>query len=103
MSYAYTFIRRDLPLQDQLVQACHSSMEAGSAFKEPGHIPNLILLDAKDSNHLEEISSFLDSNFIRYYKFYEPDDQMGYTSITTEPLTPERKKKLSNFKMWRPQ
>lgn len=101
MSYAYTFIRRDLPIQHQLVQACHSALEAGSEFKEPGHIPNLILLDAKNEQHLFEISDLLDLHNIRYHKFFEPDNNMGYSSITTEPLTEDRKRILSTFKLWR--
>lgn len=100
--YTYTFVRRDLPIQHQLVQACHSALEAGSEFKEAGKIPNLILLDAKDTGHLYEISSFLKKNKIRHHMFYEPDNDMGYSSITTEPLDAEKKKCLSNFKMWRP-
>lgn len=99
--YAYTFIRRDLPIQHQLVQACHSALEAGSEFKKAGEIPNLILLDANDGSHLYEISSFLKKNQIRHHMFYEPDNDMGYSSITTEPLTIEKKKLLSNYKMWR--
>lgn len=100
--YAYTFIRRDIPIQHQLVQACHSAMEAGSEFKAAGDIPHLILLDAKDAEHLEEISRFLKVHGIRHHKFFEPDNDMGYSSITTEPLDVEQKKRLSNFKMWRP-
>ena len=99
--YAYTFIRRDIPIQHQLVQACHSALEAGSEFKEPGKIPNLILLDAKDQNFLLQTSKFLEEHNIKHHMFWEPDNDMGYTSITTEPLCSERKKKLSIFKMWR--
>jgi len=100
--YAYTFIRRDIPIQHQLVQACHSALEAGSEFKQAGEIPHLVLLDANNEEHLEDIADFLKQHEIRFHKFYEPDNDMGYSSITTEPLTAERKKKLSNFKMWRP-
>jgi hypothetical protein len=99
--YAYTFIRRDLPIQHQLVQACHSALEAGSEFKEPNQIPNLILCNAEDEPHLNHIGNFLDSHEIRYHKFFEPDNEMGYSAITTEPLTDEKKKVLSNFKLWR--
>lgn len=99
--YAYTFIRRDLPIQHQLVQACHSALEAGSEFKKAGNIPNLILLDAKNEEHLNEIGAYLDTHEIRHHKFYEPDNDVGYSSITTEPLCAVKKKKLSNFKMWR--
>jgi len=31
----YTFIRKDLPIQHQMVQACHSAMQAGAEFLEP--------------------------------------------------------------------
>jgi len=99
--YTYTFIRRDLPIQHQLVQACHSALEAGAEFKIPDIISNLILLDAEDKDHLSDIARFLDDHDIRYHMFFEPDNGMGYSSITTEPLTRNRKKLLSNFKMWR--
>jgi hypothetical protein len=36
MLYTYTFIRRDLPLAVQIVQACHSAHEAGAEFYKPG-------------------------------------------------------------------
>lgn len=99
--YAYTFIRKDLPIQHQLVQACHSALEAGSEFKEAGMIPHLILCEAKDTKHLDSIGNFLDSCGIRYHKFFEPDNNMGHSSITTEPLSMEKKKLLSNFRLWR--
>ena len=99
--YAYTFIRKDLPIQHQLVQACHSALEAGSEFKKPNQIPNLVLIQANDERHLNCIGNFLDSHSIRYHKFFEPDNNMGYSAITTEPLSAEKKKALSNFKLWR--
>lgn len=33
--------------------------------------------------------------------FFEPDNDMGHSSITTEPLSIEQSKLLSNFKLWR--
>jgi hypothetical protein len=33
--------------------------------------------------------------------FFEPDNDMGYSSITTEPLTKEQSKYLSSFKLWK--
>ena len=99
--YCYTFIRKDLPLNHQIVQACHSALEAGSEFKEPGRIPNLILLELKNSEHLEEATRLLDKHGIKYHKFFEPDNNIGHSSITTEPLCDERRKALSNFRLWR--
>lgn len=101
MAHAYTFIRKDLQIQHQLVQACHSALEAGSRFHSSNLIPSLVLCSAENEVHLNEISLFLDKHQIKYHKFFEPDNDMGYSSITTEPLSLERKKVLSNFKLWR--
>lgn len=98
----YTFIRKDLPIQHQMVQACHSALQAGAEFLEPTQVPYLILLEAKGPCHLESISNYLDTHKIRYHKFFEPDNDFGFTSITTEPLNDDQRKLLSNFKMWRP-
>jgi hypothetical protein len=99
--YTFTFIRKDLPIQHQMVQAVHSALEAGSEFKQPENVSNLVLCGAKDKYHLYEISELLDKHSIKYHMFYEPDNDMGHSSITTEPLTQEKKRVLSNFQLWR--
>lgn len=33
--YVYVLVRTDIPLPDQVVQACHASLEAGFAFNAP--------------------------------------------------------------------
>lgn len=101
MSRVYTFIRKDLPINHQFVQACHSALEAGSDFKKSGEIPFLILLESKNQSHLMETKEFLDKHGIRHHMFFEPDNDIGYSSITTEPLKPEHSKLLSNFRLWR--
>jgi len=100
--YTFTFIRKDLPLQHQIVQACHSSLEAGAEFNEPSNTHNLVLIQVADLEELESVDTKLTACGFRFHKFFEPDNNLGYTSITTEPLTLEQKKKLSNFKLWRP-
>lgn len=98
---AYTFIRKDLPIQHQIVQACHSALQAGAEFLDPQDIPYLICLEANNTEHLNSISNFLGSIDIKHHKFYEPDNNIGYSSITTEPLDKAKAKLLSNFKLWR--
>jgi len=84
-----------------MVQSAHSALEAGSHFKEKNCIPNLVLIQIRDEEHLKETAEFLRNRHIRFHMFFEPDNDMGFSSITTEPLCYERKKKLSNFKLWR--
>lgn len=97
----YTFIRTDIEIHHQMTQACHSAIQAGAEFLNPTQIPYLITLQIKDKDHLYKTAEFLDKNGIRYHMFFEPDNNMGHSSITTEPLTKEQSKLLSNYKLWR--
>jgi hypothetical protein len=100
--YVYTFVRKDIPLAQQIVQACHSSMEAGVWYIEEHHpTPNHILIEVADENALLKASSKLTQLGIDHRLFEEPDEDMGCTTFTTEPLTAERKKALSNYRLWR--
>ncbi len=99
--YVYTLIRKDMPVNHQIVQACHSALEAGSEFKSVGTIPNLVLLEAKDEDHLNETSQKLFDKGIRFHKFFEPDGDLGHSSLTTEPISGDARKAFANFRLWR--
>ena len=86
-NYVYTWIRTDLPIEQQIVQAAHSALEAGRDFGKPARDSHLILLSAKSQAELIKISQRLTTHGIRHHMFHEPDYDRGYTSITTEPLT----------------
>jgi hypothetical protein len=63
----------------------------------------LITLQIRDKEHLLETSEYLKKKNIRHHMFFEPDNEMGYSSITTEPLDKDQSKAMSNFKLWRAQ
>ena len=85
-NYVYTFIRTDLPIEQQIVQAAHSALEAGRELGQPDLPSHLILLEAKSEEHLLKIANDLTELGIQYHNFFEPDHSRGYTSLTTEPL-----------------
>ena len=85
-NYCYTFIRTDLPIEQQIVQAAHSAMESGREFPAPATPTHLILLEAKSQSQLEHIAADLRERNIKFSLFWEPDWNRGYTSLTTEPL-----------------
>lgn len=97
----YTFIRTDIELKHQITQACHSAMQAGAEFLEPTQIPFLITLQIKDKDHLLKTSKFLNEKGIKHHMFFEPNNEMGHSSITTEPLSKEQSKLLSSYKLWK--
>lgn len=86
-NYCYTWIRTDLPIEQQIVQAAHSALEAGREFQKPDAISHLILLEAESEHHLRKIGDELTELGIKYHTFFEPDHNRGYTSLTTEPIT----------------
>jgi len=96
----YTFIRQDMEIQHQLVQACHSSMESGSNYKSPEEIPHLILLSIKDGKELRSAERYLSKHGIKFHTFFEPDNNLGHTSITTEPLDFSKKELFKRFSCW---
>ena len=95
-SYIYTFIREDIPHAQKIVQIGHACFEAGKRFEEPDHISNLVLLSAKDEHDLKGIAEKIDRRGFEFYMFYEPDNDMGYSAICTQPLKDGR----SFFRKW---
>ena len=93
-----------MPLHAQLVQSSHAALELGLQLKEekkPKETSFLILLDAKDQRHLNEIAGYLDCLDIEFHQFFEPDYDMGHTAICTEPLTLDMRKHFRKFKLWK--
>jgi hypothetical protein len=69
--------------------------------KKPEQTSFLILLDAKDKNHLMQIAQYLDENEIEHHMFFEPDYDMGYTSICSEPVSLEKRHYFKKFKLYK--
>lgn len=57
--YTYIFIREDLSVPQQIVQASHAALEAGFRFSKPDETSHIVLIGAKNQEHLEQISDHL--------------------------------------------
>lgn len=91
--YAYVLVREDIPLEQQLVQACHAAYEAGLVFEAPPQTSSLIVCTVPDREALKEAHARLARYGIRTEIFFEPSWDMGYSALATEPIT-ERKKRF---------
>ena len=101
-NYCYTFIRTDLPIEQQIVQAAHSALEAGRELGRPDQISHLILCEATSEEHLRGIAQELEDFGIKFHLFFEPDHARGYTSLTTEPITSNSvRKKFRRYELYR--
>jgi len=102
-TYVYVFVRKDLPLTDQVVQAAHAALEAGIVFgavsKEPS---SLIMLTVPDAESLHRAKAHCEYCGIRSEMFFEPDWNYGHTAFATEPLIQSERHFLKGFPLWKP-
>jgi hypothetical protein len=98
--YTYVLVRRDIPLADQIVQACHASLEAGFSFERPAVTSSLVLLGVDNEASLKEWAAKLEYNGIRCEVFHEPDDSMGFTALASQPLVGAQREIFSTLKLW---
>lgn len=80
--YMYVFVRTDISLNQQLVQAAHAACTAGE--KLGGSESNLVLLGVSNENTLEKLSEEMSNEKISHVMFFEPDNNMGYSSLATK-------------------
>lgn len=102
--YTYQFVRKDIPLHAQLVQTAHAALEMGLSLPDsdkPRQTSFLILFEVKDESDLKKKADYLDQHGIKYHMFFEPDYDMGYSAICTEPIYGEKRKLFKKFKLWK--
>src|SRR5438309_2190510 len=86
----YVFVRKDLPIADQIVQVGHACIEAATRFTVPRNC-RLVLLEVADHVALEHALDYCSNRRIATAAFYEPDpmgdglmEPMGVTAACTE-------------------
>jgi len=97
--YVYTFIRKDISKEQQIVQTAHATLQAGFVFEMPAEISNLVLLEVENEAELKMISEKLYEIGICHYMFFEPDNDMGFSAIATRPVF--EKKERNFFSKWK--
>lgn len=101
--YCYVLIRKDIPLEHQITQACHAALEAGFDTQRPGcNTTKLITLSIDSEEHLHEVSRKLELHNVGHHMFFEPDDNMGFSALATHPITGKERNHFKKFKLWRP-
>lgn len=101
--YTYIFIRKDLSLAQQLVQASHAALEAGFEFDKPQQTSSIIMIGAENKDDLYKIGERLAKHNIRHKMFFEPDFDMGHSAIATEPIHDTKTRRLMRkYSLYKP-
>lgn len=96
--YMYIFVRKDISIPQQIVQAAHAVDELNKKhLHEPGNY--MVLCDAEDEASLLKVSEWLCHHDIKHEMFYEPDLN-SYTAIATKPLRGAERQPLKKFKTY---
>lgn len=103
------FIRTDIPLAQQIVQANHSTLHAGLLAGQSGHsyeqTPSIVLLQISNEAKLLKAHTRITSTGITCVLFREPDFNLGYlpgfTSFATIPVAEELRAEFRQYRLWR--
>lgn len=102
--YHYVFVRQDISIEQQMVQAGHACTEVGYAIREAGEsIENLhmCLIGVLNVEELAKAQTVLTRNDIKHVAFFEPDMDNQMTAIATYPIGHRKRRFLRGFKRLR--
>lgn len=101
--YNYVLVRKDLPLAQQLVQAAHATYEAGAHYESFPSLSNhnyLILCEAPDEAFIWKAEHWLKRYGVACTVFREPDRDNEATALCTEPVSRNKRRIFSRWKLW---
>ena len=100
-TYSYVFLRTDITLAQQLVQASHAALEAGLKDKHTyQQTSSIIIFQIPDEQNLKKELEYIQSLGIKCASFYEPYDNMGITAFATLPVTEDSRHFFKQYTLW---
>lgn len=105
MRTVYTFLRQDLTEREALEQVGNSCLLAGAAYHPDPKI-NHVFLSLRDERHFFDVRNYLQDHEIKHEYYYENKDSrglnLGWTALTTEPLSPDKFEIFKGFVPYKP-
>jgi hypothetical protein len=94
-------VRTDLTVPQQLVQACHASALAGGTLGACSPELRLAILAVPSAEALLDAAASLECQGILFTMFEEPDWDIGFSALATEPLPWKRASRaLPHLSLW---
>lgn len=101
--YVYILIRSDLSLAQQGVQAVHAGMAAIHEFGGLTDDTRLAMLSVNSEDELECWARKLEMSGVNFKAFWEPDNNTGWSSLATSPISRETGKIFKKLPRWNPE
>lgn len=95
------FVRQDIPIQQQIVQSNHAVLSLAQ-WRGVDGIPNLVVIGVPNQKALARVKAKLEAAAIAHFAWEEPDMDLGFTALATEPLAGEKRTILAHYRLWNP-
>lgn len=102
----YVFVRTDIPLEQQMVQALHAVYGMAALWVPQEHTgkdaANIVLLGLPSVAALRRALAKLQTSGLGHYSWVEPDGALAgqLTALCTVPLREPERAVLKNYKLW---
>lgn len=63
-------------------------------------VPNIVMVGVPDVKALNRVRDKMAKHQIPHYAWVEPDNDLGFTSITTAPLREDKRQFLRNYRVY---
>jgi hypothetical protein len=101
-SYVYAIIRRDISIEQQLVQVGHAALEAGRSHYAPSEpIASFIVLEVPHKEALLDAARKLSSLGIEHSLFFEPDFGMEHSALASRPVRGKERHIFRRWPLWK--
>lgn len=98
--YMYVFIRSDLPVAQQIVQAAHATFEVGTKLDDRP-TPNFVLIGVDDEPSLHAIQTYLIDKGINCNMFFEPDINQ-HTALASQIVSGNQRRVFKKYDLYKP-
>lgn len=96
-------VRKDLPPEQQTVQAVHAAFDSGKYFANPNDCdtPSVVICSVSDEQELIQAVHRLTRRNVDHVLFTEPDMGHEATALATAPINGKTRRIFSNYQLWR--
>lgn len=99
--YFYIFVRQDIPIEQQIIQTAHATIEMTKLCKIED-IPYVVMIGIPDEVWMGSVIKHLKALKIEHAEFLDTDFDFGVASVVTVPLTEDQRTHLRHYPLWRP-
>ena len=99
--YFYVLVRKDLPLEHQLIQSVHATHEVAQG--DPHDSPlSVVVCEVESEEALIAFARKLDKTGCEFVLFREPDRDNEATALATKAVSGEGRRPFKKCKLWDP-